>query len=110
MERAIIHLNAADFAVAVERLCDSRLRHRPVIIAASSPRAAVYDMSDEAYRSGIRKGMPLQRAVRLCREAVLVPPRLARYERAAHLLLQQARPYSPLVEATTSDNVDSASA
>ena len=32
-ERSIIHLNIADFAVAVERALDDRLRDRPVIIA-----------------------------------------------------------------------------
>ncbi len=103
MERAIIHLNIVDFAVAVERQCDSRLRRRPVIIAGSSPRAPVYDMSDEAYQRGIRKGMPLRQATRLCREALLVPPHPGRYEKAAHLLLQQAQPYSPLVEVTDSN-------
>lgn len=103
MQRAIIHLNIADFAVAVERQCDSRLRRRPVIIAPSSPRATVYDMSDEAYRNGVRKGMPLHLATRRCREALLIPPHTERYATAARLLLRQAQPYSPLVEATDSN-------
>ncbi|MGD0094411.1 MAG: hypothetical protein ABSE73_31270, partial [Planctomycetota bacterium] len=65
-ERSIIHLNVADFAVAVERILDSRLRGRPVLIApAGLARAAVYDMSEEAYRAGVRKGMDLARARRL---------------------------------------------
>jgi tRNA(Arg) A34 adenosine deaminase TadA len=33
MDRAVIHLNVADFAVSVERLVDARLRGRPVIVA-----------------------------------------------------------------------------
>ena len=33
MDRSIIHLNVADFAVAVERAVDCRLKDRPVIIA-----------------------------------------------------------------------------
>ena len=32
-ERSIIHINVADFAVAVERTVDGRLKDRPVIIA-----------------------------------------------------------------------------
>jgi DNA polymerase-4 len=41
-ERSIIHINVADFAVAVERLMDSRLRGRPMIIAPEGAvRAAV---------------------------------------------------------------------
>jgi len=101
MERAIIHLNIADFAVAVERLCDSRLRQRPVIVAPpAGGRATVYDMSDEAFQSGIRKGMPVGRALRLCREATLIAPHPERYRQASRLLLRAALPFSPLVEAT----------
>ena len=57
-DRSIIHLNVADFAVAVERAVDCRLKGRPIIIAPEgAARSAVYDMSEEAYRTGIRKGI-----------------------------------------------------
>ena len=57
MDRAIIHLNVADFAVAVERAIDRRLAGRPVVIAPQgAARAAVYDMSEEAYRAGRPQG------------------------------------------------------
>jgi len=60
MDRNIIHLNIADFAVAVERRLDRRLAGRPVIIAPEGAiRAAVFDMSEEAYQAGVRKGMAL---------------------------------------------------
>jgi DNA polymerase-4 len=73
--RAIIHLNVADFAVAVERVLDARLRDRPVVIAPEGAnRAAVFDMSDEAFQHGIRKGMALARAQRLCRDTVVIAP------------------------------------
>ena len=77
--RSIIHLNVADFAVAVERVVDSRLQDRPVIIAPEgAARAAVYDMSEEAYQCGVRKGMALRRALRYCRGAAVLPPHLDR--------------------------------
>jgi len=99
MDRNIIHINVADFAVAVERRLDRRLARRPVIIApAGTPRATVYDMSEEAYRAGVRKGMPLSRAMRLERGLVVLPPQPARYEQAMSDLLRQALPYSPLIE------------
>ena len=100
-ERSIIHINVADFAVAVERLVDSRLRRRPVIIApGGTVRATVYDMSEESYQSGVRKGMTLGRALRCCRDAVVLPPHPARYERAMTRLVKHALPYSPLIEMT----------
>ena len=95
-----MHLNVTDFAVAVERLCEPSLRDRPVIVAPlGSPRALVFDMSEEAFRAGVRKHMPLERARRLCRDARLAPPRPHRCERAMAAMLRLARPYSPLIEA-----------
>jgi DNA polymerase-4 len=104
MERSIIHLNIADFAVAVERAVDGRLTDRPVIVAPEgAARAAVYDMSEEAYRSGIRKGMALRRAVRLCKDAQILPPHPDRYEHTMQALLKQTLPYSPLIESGETD-------
>jgi len=103
-DRSIIHLNVADFAVAVERAVDSRLQDRPVIVApGGTERAAVYDMSEEAYGSGIRKGMLLRRAVRLCRDARIVAPHPDRYEQAMRDLFKRALPYSPLIETGEAD-------
>jgi len=104
MSRAIIHLNIADFAVAVERVVDPRLVNRPVIIAPKgSARAVVYDMSEEAYQSGVRKHMALKRALRLCRDARTLSPHPDRYERAMQALLKQALPYSPRIESGDRD-------
>jgi DNA polymerase-4 len=102
--RSIIHLNVADFAVAVERAVDRRLDERPVIIApGGAARAAVYDMSNEAYMAGIRKGMTLQRAVRLCKDVKILPPHPDRYELAMRDVLRRALPYSPLIETGEDD-------
>jgi len=99
LQRFVIHLNVADFAVAVERVVDPRLARRPVIVAPqASARSLVYDMSDEAYREGVRKGMPLSRARRMLRSARFLPPNPHLYERAMRAALKLALPYSPLVE------------
>jgi len=104
MNRSIIHLNVADFAVAVERAVDHRLNQRPVIIAPEgAARAAVYDMSNEAYMAGIRKGMALRRAVRLCKNVQILPPHPDRYELAMRDVLKRALPYSPLIETGEDD-------
>jgi DNA polymerase IV len=98
-ERFILHFNVADFAVAVERVCDMLLRRRPLIIAPlQSARAVVYDMSEEAFQNGVRKGMPLFQAKRICREAVVLPPRVELYRRAMDDCRKRVRRFSPLVE------------
>jgi len=104
VNRNVIHINVADFAVAVERAMDPRLRGRPVVVAPEGvSRAVVYDMSEEAYQAGVRKGMALHRALRMCADARILPPHPARYEQAMQALLRQARPYSPLIEPGEAD-------
>lgn len=102
--RSILHLNVADFAVAVERVVDLSLRGKPVLVAPlQAARAAVYDMSEEAYRDGVRKGMLLNRATRLCRTAQVLPPRFDLYRRAMGSFVEEARAYSPVLEYGTED-------
>ncbi len=97
--RSVVHLNVANFAVAVERGVDCRLRDWPVIVAPEgAARAVVYDMSEEAYQAGIRKGMALRRARRRCRDARLLAPHFDRYERAMRALQARALPLTPQVE------------
>lgn len=98
MERRIIHLNIADFSVAVERVLDTTLKGKPLIIAEPSPRAVVFDMSDEAYADGVRKGMLLAMARRRCRSALVLAPRPEQYSKALNRCLEHALHYTPLVE------------
>ena len=104
MSRSIIHLNIADFAVAVENNIQPSLRGYPLVIAPlGAPRAVVYDMSDEAYKEGVRKGMALARAKRINKKIKILPPRFNRYERAMKDLLKQTIAFTPLIESGTSD-------
>lgn len=104
MNRNVIHINVADFAVAVERAVDRRLRGRPIIVAPEGvARSVVFDMSEEAYQAGVRKGMALRRAVRLCGDVRVLPPHPARYEQAMQALIRQALTYSPLIEPGEAD-------
>ncbi len=99
MDRSIIHINVTDFAVAVERVLDHRLDGRPVIMAPEgAARAVVYDMSEEAFQAGVRKHMPLGRALRRCGDARMLRPRPERYRQAMARMLKTALPYSPRIE------------
>ncbi|MGB3209728.1 MAG: hypothetical protein WBB19_03390 [Desulforhopalus sp.] len=103
-ERAVLHFNVADFAVAVERITDSGLRGRPLIIAPlQAARAVVYDMSEEAYGEGVRKGMLLRQATKVCRRAKLLAPRITLYQKAMQAFLKELQDYSPLIECGQAD-------
>lgn len=104
MNRSIIHLNIADFAVAVESNIKSSLRGYPIVIAPmGAPRAVVYDMSNEAFKQGIRKGMPLARARRLNKSIKILPPSFNLYESAMKDLLKESLAFTPLIESGAFD-------
>lgn len=102
-ERSVLHFNVADFAVAVEQVSDLSLRGRPLLIALQASRSVVYDMSEEAYREGVRKGMPLREATRLCRGAAVRTPRLGLYQKAMAAFFKTLQGYSPLIECGRAD-------
>lgn len=98
-ERSIIHFNVADFSVAVEQVADTSLKNRALIIGhMGASRAIVHDMSEEAFQAGVRKGMHLRQATRICRGATLLPPRFSLYQRAMQAFLKKVHNYSPLIE------------
>ena len=72
-EPTILHADLDAFFASVEQRDDPRLRGRPVIVGAGVVLAASY----EAKAYGVRTAMSAQRALRLCRGAVVVEPRFS---------------------------------
>src|SRR5499426_2062609 len=99
MDRSILHLDIPAFPVAVERVVAPRLRERPVVVApSSSTRAPILVSSLEARQAGVFRGMPLARAVRICRDLIVLPPNEPLYRRASEAILKLLAAYSPLLE------------
>jgi DNA polymerase-4 len=99
MEREIIYVDIAAFAVTVERMVRPDLRTRPVIVApVGTPRAMVTALSREAWDSGIRKGMLVAKARRYCRGLAVLPPNEPLYARASNAICRVLQGYSPVLE------------
>jgi DNA polymerase IV len=99
MDRAILHLDIPAFPIAVERVVAPRLVGRPVAVApSSSTRAPILVSSLEARAAGVFRGMPLARAVRICRDLTILPPNPSLYRRASGAVLSLLSGYSPLLE------------
>ena len=65
-DRSIIHMDLDTFFVSVERLLDSKLEGRPVLIGGTSDRGVVASCSYEARAFGIHSAMPMKMAKMLC--------------------------------------------
>jgi len=99
MERQIVHIDVDSFAITVERIKDSKLRNRPVIVAnPAMNRSVVQALSAEAQQAGIYRGMMLQQALRLCREVKIVPLNEPLYSRAMQAIMKLLSQFSPLIE------------
>jgi DNA polymerase-4 len=99
MEREIIYLTVPGFPVAVERVMHPELRGRPVVVAPlGAARSIVTALSSEAWNVGIRKGMVLAKAMRYCRDAVVLPPNEPLYTRASRALFRVLGNFSPVLE------------
>jgi DNA polymerase-4 len=83
---------------------DPTLRGRPVVVGGDpAGRGVVAAASYEARAFGIHSAMPAARAIRLCPEAVVVPPDFRRYVAESEKILAIFRDYSPLVQPMSLD-------
>jgi DNA polymerase IV len=95
----ILHADLDAFYASVEQRDHPELRGRPVIVGGGVVLAASY----EAKRLGVRTAMGGARALRLCPQAVVVPPRMSAYSAASKAVFEVFRDTTPLVEGLSID-------
>lgn len=99
----ILHVDMDAFYAAVEVLDDPTLEGKPIIIGAPESRSVVSSASYEARRFGVRSAMPVGQALRLCPQALVVPPHFDRYRAVSAQVMEIFRSITPLVEPLSID-------
>ena len=95
LPRRIAHFDLDTFFVSVERARDPSLRDKPVLVGGRGGRGVVASASYESRRYGCHSAQPMAQALRLCPEAIVVPPDFERYgacSRAFHAILRESAP------------------
>ncbi|WEK21798.1 MAG: DNA polymerase IV [Candidatus Pedobacter colombiensis] len=103
MERQIVHCDLDTFFVSVERLLDSSLVGKPVLIGGSSDRGVVASCSYEARKYGVHSAMPMRLARQLCPEAHLVRGDHDLYSHYSKMVTEIISEKAPLVEKASID-------
>ncbi len=98
MARLIAHLDLDAFYATVELHRRPELRGLPVVVSGSGPRAVVTTASYEARKFGVGSAMPTSRALRLCPDAILVPPDFEAYRAVSRTVMALVRGTVDLVE------------
>ncbi len=95
--RSVVHWDGDSFFASIEQASDRRLRGRPVAVGGAR-RGVVVSASLEARRFGIRPGLPMRRARRMCGSLVVLPGHFELYERFSSQIIGLCEETTPLVE------------
>lgn len=102
----ILHVDMDAFFAAVEERADPRLAGRPLLVGGGpAGREVVTTASYPARRFGVRSGMSLREAFRLCPGAIYRPVEPARYISASQALMRLFERFTPAVEPASIDEV-----
>jgi len=92
--RIVLHVDIDAFFASIEQQRDPRLRGRPVIVGAG----VIASCSYEARRFGLKAGMSLSEAKRLCPEAVIMEGHAQVYRCFAEEIFARCRAIAPEIE------------
>jgi DNA polymerase IV (DinB-like DNA polymerase) len=102
VERIIFHLDMDHFYTAVEERERPEIKGKPVIVGADPKggkgRGVVSTSNYVARKVGVRSGMPISNAWRLCPEAVYLPPNFPLYIKVSDEIMEITRRYADKFE------------
>ena len=101
--KTIVHFDLDTFFVSVERLLNSSLKDKPVLIGGTSDRGIVASCSYEARAFGVQNGMAMKIARRLCPEAVVIRGDASKYSKLSNQVTDIIKESVPLVEKASVD-------
>jgi DNA polymerase-4 len=102
--RWILHVDLDAFFASVEELLRPELRGLPLIVGGRPESRGVVAAASYAVRAyGVRSAMPMAQALRLCPQAVVVPPRHGVYGQHSRRVMAILHEYTPVVEQISID-------
>lgn len=103
MEKTILHLDLDTFYVSVERIINTELKHKPLLVGGTSDRGVVAACSYETRGFGVHSGMPMKMAKELCPEAVVIRGNAGTYSKYSDVVTDIIKEHVPLFEKSSID-------
>jgi len=101
--KSIVHMDLDTFFVSVERLHNSSLNGKPLLIGGTGDRSVVASCSYEARRFGVHAAMPMKLALRMCPDAIVMRGDYEQYSKYSHIVTDIIKEQVPLYEKTSID-------
>jgi DNA polymerase-4 len=103
-KRYILHLDVDAFFASVEEILDPSLKGKPLIVGARPEQRGVVASASYAARAfGVHSAMPTAQALRLCPQAIVIPPRHKVYGEYSARMMAILSEYSTLIEPLSLD-------
>ena len=99
----IAHVDCDAFYACVEKRDRPELADKPLIIGGGMTRGVVSTACYIARTFGVRSAMPMARALKLCPNAVVLPPDMAKYSTVSRQIRALMGELTPLVEPLSID-------
>ena len=101
--RTIMHVDMNAFFASVEQQVNPFLRHKPVAVVGAHKRTVIITASYEARVYGVKVGMTIPEAQKLCPDIIFVAGNNKKYTDTCTRLVKVYRNYTPLVEVYSVD-------
>ncbi len=98
-----MHMDLDTFFVSVERLMDSRLEGKPILLGGVSDRGVVASCSYEARTFGVHSGMSMKMARQLCPEGIVIRGNSSNYMKYSDMVTEIIKDTFPLYEKSSID-------
>jgi len=103
VKKNILHLDLDTFFVSCERLIDSHLQKKPLLVGGTGDRGVVAACSYETRGFGVHSGMSMKVARRLCPEAIVIRGNTSIYSKYSQIVTEIVKEKVPLFEKASID-------
>ena len=105
MSKVIVHIDLNAFFVRVEEIKNPALENKAVAIGHLGRAGVVSTCSYEARKFGVRSAMPMNKAVKLCHELIIIPPDYHFYVMMSHQFKKFISTYTKKIESASIDEL-----
>ena len=103
MKKTILHLDLDTFYVSVERIINTELKKKPLLVGGTSDRGVVAACSYETRGFGVHSGMPMKMAKELCPEATVIRGNAGTYSKYSDVVTEIIKQHVPVFEKSSID-------
>lgn len=103
MSRVYFHIDLNAFFANAEVLLDPSLKSKPIAVSGNTRRSVVSTASYEARKYGVHSAMPIQQALQLCKQLIVIPGHYNYYSELSHQFMDIIFSYTDLVEQASID-------